>query len=86
MRHDERVLDRLFLEHPRSVDESYGEHFRASAGIGVVMIGAGLACLVHALVPALCRRTGSSTIRRLHGRLGGRAGEPGTPGVEAARV
>jgi hypothetical protein len=28
-------------------------------------VGAGLACLIHALVPALCQRTCSSTVRLL---------------------
>lgn len=33
---------------------------------GVAMIVGGLACLIHALVPGLCVRTGSRTITRLH--------------------
>jgi hypothetical protein len=30
------------------------------------MIGAGLACLVHGLLPFLCVKTGSNAIRALH--------------------
>jgi len=63
------VIDRLFLEHPRAVDESYGEHMRAAGGFGVVMIAAGFACLVHALVPGLFVSTGSKAIDRLHDRM-----------------
>ena len=37
------------------------------------MIGGGLACLVHAVFPFLCVRTGSQTMNRLHARLHGRA-------------
>ncbi|WP_420142563.1 DUF6356 family protein [Sphingomonas sp.] len=65
------MFRRLFLDHPASVDESYGQHFRVAAGFGVTMIIGGLAALVHALVPALCKTTGSRAVRRLHERLTG---------------
>jgi hypothetical protein len=63
------VLERLFLAHPRAVGEGYVDHFAAAARIGAAMIGGGLACLVHAVVPALFVTTGSATIRGLHARL-----------------
>jgi hypothetical protein len=37
------------------------------------MIGGGLACLVHAVFPFLCVKTGSRTMDRLHSKLHGRA-------------
>jgi hypothetical protein len=37
------------------------------------LLGASLAALVHALVPAMCERTAGDTIRRLHARLEKRA-------------
>jgi hypothetical protein len=66
------MLDRLFLQHPRGVGESYFAHARVALSFGVAMIGGGLGCLMHAAVPALCTRTGSDTVRRLHARLTGR--------------
>lgn len=63
------MIDRLFLEHPRTVGESYGAHMRAAAGFGITMIVGGLACLVHALVPGLLVDTASTAIDRLHGRM-----------------
>lgn len=66
------MIDQLFLSHPRSVDESYAEHARVALRVGGAMIAAGAACVVHAAVPALFTRTGSTTIRRLHARLGDR--------------
>jgi hypothetical protein len=56
----------MFIEHPESVGESYGEHLLVAAGFGVSMVAGGIACLVHALVPGLCVKTGSATITRLH--------------------
>jgi hypothetical protein len=70
------MFDRLFLDHPRSVGESYAEHARVAGRFGVTMILGGIGCLVHAAVPALCRRTGSDTVRRLHARLSGREPTP----------
>lgn len=66
------MIDRLFLKHPRDVGESYGHHFRAAWGIGLTMIGGGLAALVHGVCPALHTSTGSRTIRALYEKVGPR--------------
>lgn len=58
-----------FTEHPASVGETYAEHLRAASGFGIAMVGAGLACLVHALLPFLFVTTGSRTIGALHERM-----------------
>jgi len=65
------MFRRLFLDHPASVDESYGEHFRVAAGFGWAMLRGALGAFVHALIPALCQRTGSNTVKTLHKRLTG---------------
>jgi hypothetical protein len=59
----------MLFEHPRSVGESYGEHLVVAGSFGVTMIGAGIACMVHAIVPGLFTRTGSWAIEHLHGRM-----------------
>ena len=60
------MLNRWFLAHPRSVDESYLEHqAHALRFSGSLFLAAG-ACFIHALVPGLFQRTGSRTIERLH--------------------
>jgi len=66
-------LPRSFLDHPRSVGESYGEHFAVATGFGLRLIAAGLACLVHACVPAWFTRTGSHAVRALACELDDRA-------------
>jgi hypothetical protein len=67
------LLRRLFTDHPASVGESYGQHLGQAACIGVRMVLAGFACLVHAVLPFLFVRTGSRTIAGLHERLSSRA-------------
>lgn len=67
------TFDTLFAAHPRSVGESYLAHARTAMGFGATMIVGGAACMIHGLVPALFKTTGSDTVRRLHARMGGRA-------------
>lgn len=62
-------LSKIFTDHPASVGESYGEHLVMATGFGLRMVGAGLACLVHALLPFLFVRTGSIAITELHTRM-----------------
>jgi len=66
------VFETLFLSHPRSVNEGYFEHQRAAFGYGAALILAGLACLVHGLVPGLCVTTGSRRVAVLNHRMGER--------------
>ena len=63
------MIAKLFLDHPKSVDETYLEHMGVATSFGTRMILAGLACLVHGLVPAWFTTTGSATIRELHRRM-----------------
>ena len=63
------MLRRLFVDHPRSVDETYFEHMGMSASFGLSMLTGALACFVHALVPGFFEKTGSSIIHRLHSRM-----------------
>lgn len=63
------MLTRLFTEHPASVGETYFEHLRQALGFSVRMFAAALACFVHALLPFLFVRTGSSCIESLYQRM-----------------
>ena len=64
------------IRHLDEAGESYGEHAGKAAGFGLKMIAGGLACLVHAIFPFLCERTGSDTVRRLNSTLCKRADRP----------
>lgn len=52
--------------HLAAAGETYSEHFRFAMTVAVLTIAAGLACLIHALVPGLCTRTCSTIITRLN--------------------
>ena len=62
------MIDRVFLDHPRKVDESYLEHAVFAAGFaGRLMLAAG-AAVVHALIPCLFERTASRIVADLYQR------------------
>ena len=56
------MLDKLLMEHPRDIGESYGEHAGHALFIGIKLMTAGLACLVHAVLPGLFVRTASAAV------------------------
>ena len=71
-----KPLDRVFFTHPRAVNESYLEHFAVAMGFAVRLLGAGLAALVHALIPCLFEKTASTAIRAMHDQISSRANNP----------
>ena len=58
--------------HLAAVGESYFEHLRFALTVGAMLIAAGLACSLHAFVPAWCTGTASRTIRQLNALLSDR--------------
>lgn len=63
------ALMSLMTEHPRSVGESYGQHFRFAIGFaGSLFLAAGAAA-VHAVLPFLFQKTASSMLLRLCRRI-----------------
>ncbi|GAA4020509.1 hypothetical protein GCM10022280_21150 [Sphingomonas swuensis] len=58
----------MFEQSRRHLDEageSYFQHMRFALTVAALAIGAGLGCLVHAIVPALCEKTCSRTVAML---------------------
>ena len=58
-----------FRNHPASVGETYVEHFGVATSFGILLMKAGLACLIHAVLPFLFTTYGRSTIADLHRRM-----------------
>ena len=63
------MFRRLFLDHPATMDETYGEHLAIAASFASGLFAASVACAIHALVPGLFVTTGSRAIADLNARL-----------------
>lgn len=60
-----KAIVAAFTEHPATVGESYGQHFAFASSIGVKLLAAGGAALLHALLPFLCKTTASRAVQEL---------------------
>ena len=63
------IVDKLFLEHPREIGMCWGGHGAGAVKVGLQLIGAGCAALVHGAVPAFFGDTASRTVIRIHGHI-----------------
>lgn len=62
------MLQRIFLDHPASVEESYFQHmWFALRFAGLLALAAG-AALIHAFIPAACEKTASKITAQLYAR------------------
>ncbi|WP_395337369.1 DUF6356 family protein [Novosphingobium sp. BL-8H] len=71
------MFRKLFLDHPRAVKETYGQHWYVANRFGLLMILAGLGTMLHGFLPGVMTRTGSNMVRKLHGEMMRR--QPGNP-------
>ncbi len=76
------MFRQLFLDHPRSVGETYLQHQAVALSFAWPLFVASLGAMLHAVVPGLCQKTGSRTILRLHGRITGGHGRGAATEVE----
>lgn len=63
------MFRKIFLNHPRSVGETYLQHFWHALSFSLMMFYGAFACFIHALIPSACERTGSNAIMKLHDRM-----------------
>jgi hypothetical protein len=73
------VVGRLFADHPRSLGMTWASHGAGAAVIAVRLIGAGIACLIHALVPAWFTQTAGRTITEMHDEIARRKAGAANP-------
>lgn len=73
------LAGRMFTDHPRSLGMSWASHGIGAVGIAVRLIGAGLACLIHALVPAWFTQTAGKTVTAMHDEIARRKAGAANP-------
>lgn len=70
---------RLFLEHPRALGMTWAEHGVGAAKIGTELVGAGLACMVHAFVPGWFTQTAGKTVTNMYTHMTARKAGAANP-------
>lgn len=60
-----KTLVAAFTDHPAAVGESYGQHFAFASGIGLRLLAAGAAALLHAVFPFAFKTTASGIVLAL---------------------
>jgi len=73
------AFQRLFTEHPRALGMSWAEHGAGAAKISFELIGAGLAALVHAIVPGWFTETAGRTVTRIYDHIQSRKADSANP-------
>ena len=73
------MLGRLFRDHPATLGMSWAEHGIGAVAIGARMVGAGAACMVHAIVPGWFTETAGRTVVELHERMNRRKAGAANP-------
>ena len=59
------MMIRHSIAHLRQAQEGYWQHFRFATTFGLLAMAAGIAALLHAILPAVCTSTASRIIRHL---------------------
>ncbi len=62
------MISRVFLDHPRSVDESYFEHMAFAGKFGLKLFAAGCCAMVHAVIPCGFEKTASRMIAEMYAK------------------
>ncbi len=72
----EGMIAKLFIDHPRTIGETYRQHAGTALSFGWRMVVGGLACMVHAVIPGLFVKTASRTVVQLNAEMRGRKPSP----------
>ena len=73
------IIGRLFLDHPRSLGMSWAKHGAGAVRIGCELICAGMAALVHAVVPGVFTDTAGKVVTRTYEYIQKRKAASPTP-------
>jgi len=73
------IVNRMFLEHPRSLGMSWAGHGAGAVVISARLVGAGLACLVHAVVPGVFTQTAGKTVTDMYDHMNKRRAGSANP-------
>lgn len=64
-----RILNQIFVDHPKSVDETYFQHMAFAGWFASRLFMAAGAATVHAVIPCLFEKTASRLITEMYQRM-----------------
>ena len=68
------MIARVFLDHPKSVDETYLQHSAFAGRFALRLAAAAGAAAVHAVIPCLFEKTASRIVADLYAKTHNRGG------------
>jgi|GEM_PF-3812033 len=71
--HAPGLIQRLFTDHPKEVNETYVQHLRAASSFAGGLLVCAFCCFVHALVPGFFTTSASARVERMHERMHNRS-------------
>lgn len=67
-------MNNIFTKHPKSVGESYFQHFRKALNFSGLLLSLSFKALVHAILPCCYETTVSDRIKKLNENMQKRRG------------
>lgn len=64
-----RIWQRIFVDHPKSVDQTYIQHMCVAGWIFSRLLAASCAALIHAIIPCLFEKTAGRMIEEMYARI-----------------
>ena len=64
-----RICQRIFVDHPKSVDETYFQHMRVAGWFASRLLAAGCAAIIHAVLPCLFEKTAGRMIEQMYAQI-----------------
>jgi len=62
------MMTKVFLDHPRSVEETYLQHAAFAGKFSLNLFAAAFCALIHAFIPCLFEKTASRMIANMYAR------------------
>ena len=64
-----RIWQRIFVDHPKSVDQTYIQHMCVAGWFFSRLLAASCVALIHAMIPCLFEKTAGRMIEEMYARI-----------------
>ena len=64
-----RIWQRVFVDHPKSVDETYFQHMRVAGWFASRLLAPGCAAIIYTVLPCLFEKTAGRMIEQMYAQI-----------------